>query len=154
MLAPAVPVIMKDFHEESTTFATFVVSIFVLGFAVGPLFLAPLSEIYGRVPIYNTCNVLFVAFTIMCATAQDSAMILACRFWSGVAGVASITCGSGTISDMIPQDQRGRAVAIWSMGPLLGPVIGPICGGAIVNSVSWRWVFWVIVILVSKSRIT
>jgi multidrug resistance protein len=140
---------MAEFHEESKIFATFVVSIFVLGFAVGPLILAPLSEIYGRVPVYNTCNVLFLGFTILCATAKDSGMILAARFWAGLAGVAVITCGAGTIADIIPLAQRGRAMALWTMGPLLGPVIGPVAGGFLVEARGWRWVFWVIVILVS-----
>jgi multidrug resistance protein len=151
MLAPAVPLIMAEFHEESKIFATFVVSIFVLGFAVGPLTLAPLSEIYGRVPVYNTCNVLFLVFTILCAIAKDSGMILAARFWAGLTGVAVITCGAGTIADLIPVAQRGRAMAIWTMGPLLGPVIGPVAGGFLVEARGWRWVFWVIVILVSTA---
>jgi MFS family permease len=40
-------------------------------------------------------------------------------------GVAVITCGGGSISDMLPPEKRGRAMAIWSVGPILGPVIGP-----------------------------
>lgn len=153
MLAPAVPDIIAEFHETSTVYATFVVSIFVLGFAAGPPIIAPLSEIYGRVPVYNICNVLFVTFTILCAIAKDSGMLLAARFWAGVAGVATITCGSGTIVDMMPTAERGRAMALWSMGPLLGPVIGPIAGGALVEKKGWRWIFWVIVILVSPWRV-
>jgi multidrug resistance protein len=141
MLAPAVPLIMAEFHEES--------KIFVLGFAVRPLLLAPLSEIYGRVPVYNTCNVLFLESTILCAIAKDSDMILAARFWAGLAGVAVITCSAGTLADLTPLAQRGRAMAIWNMGPSLGPVIGPVAGGFLVEARGWRWIFWVIVILVS-----
>ncbi|KAH8804385.1 major facilitator superfamily domain-containing protein [Xylogone sp. PMI_703] len=147
MLAPAVPDIMAEFHVSSSVYATFVVSIFVLGFSVGPLVIAPLSESYGRVPIYNTCNVLFIVFTVLCAIAKDASMLLAARFLAGVAGVATVTCGSGTIADMLPTAERGRAMALWSMGPLLGPVIGPIAGGYLVEARGWRWVFWVIVIL-------
>lgn len=149
MLAPGVPLIMADFHNDSTTFATFVVSIFILGFAVGPLFLAPLSEVYGRTPVYNTCNVCFVGFTILCAMAKDSGMLLAARFWAGLVGVATITCGSGSIADLMPREQRGRAMALWSVGPLMGPVIGPVVAGILVERRGWRYVFWVITVLVS-----
>ncbi|TVY78408.1 Efflux pump [Lachnellula suecica] len=51
MFAPGVPEVMEEFGISSQIFATFVVSIFVLGFAFGPLIVAPLSEVYGRVSI-------------------------------------------------------------------------------------------------------
>lgn len=124
MLAPSVEQVMSDFHTTSEFFATFVVSIFVLGFACGPLVLAPLSELYGRVVIYNVTNVLFVLGTIMCGVSQSPAMLLVFRFVSGFVGVATITIGSGTIADIMPRERRGRAVSIWAVGTILGPIVG------------------------------
>lgn len=149
MLAPAVQQVMNDFKTTSTTFATFVVSVFVLGFACGPLLLAPLSELYGRVAIYNITNVLFLGFTIVCACSRNTAMLLAFRFLSGFAGVATITVGSGTIADIMPREQRGKAVSVWSVGTILGPMVGPVIGGYVTEVAGWRWIFWVSSIAVS-----
>jgi multidrug resistance protein len=149
MLAPAAQLIMDDYHTTSTIFATFSVSIFVLGFASGPLLLAPLSELYGRVVIYNITNVLFLLFTILCAVSKNESMFLTFRFLSGFAGVATITIGSGTIADLMPREKRGKAVSIWSVGTILGPMVGPIIGGYVTEVAGWRWMFWVISIVVS-----
>ncbi|MCJ1265020.1 hypothetical protein MMC22_004895 [Lobaria immixta] len=148
MLAPGVQLVMEDFNTSSTTFATFVVSIFVLGFACGPLVLAPLSELYGRVIIYNITNVLFLGFTMLCAVSQNQSMLLAFRFLSGFAGVATITVGSGTIADIMPREERGKAVSVWSVGPILGPMVGPIIGGYVTEVAGWRWMFWAISIAI------
>lgn len=149
MLAPAVQLIMDDYHTTSTIFATFSVSIFVLGFASGPLLLAPLSELYGRVVIYNITNVLFLLFTMLCAVSKNANMFLTFRFLSGFVGVATITIGSGTIADLMPREKRGKAVSIWSVGTILGPMVGPIVGGYVTEVAGWRWMFWVISIVVS-----
>ncbi|KAH8585651.1 major facilitator superfamily domain-containing protein [Bisporella sp. PMI_857] len=146
MFAPGIAKVLAEFNSDSNTDATFVVSIFVLGFAFGPLLLAPLSELYGRLPVYHTCNVAFVICTVLCATAQNMDMLMAFRFLAGFAGVATITCGGGTIVDMMPPEQRGGAMAIWSLGPLLGPIIGPVAGGFLIEAAGWRWVFWLITI--------
>ncbi|KAI1848736.1 hypothetical protein JX266_005595 [Neoarthrinium moseri] len=148
MLAPGVEQLMQEFRTDSTLFATFVVSIFVLGFASGPLLLAPLSELYGRVLIYNITNMLFLVFTIMCALSQNQGMILAFRFLSGFVGVATITIGSGTIADLMPREKRGKAVSLWSVGPILGPMVGPIIGGYVTEASGWRWMFWTISIVI------
>ncbi len=149
MLAPAVELVLTDFHISSAEFSTFVVSIFVLGFACGPLLLAPLSELYGRVVIYNITNILFLAFTIMCAISKNGPMLLAFRFLSGFAGVATIAIGSGTIADIMPREKRGKAVSVWSVGTILGPMVGPIIGGYVTETLGWRWMFWIISIAVS-----
>ncbi|KAG9570357.1 hypothetical protein KCU97_g16019, partial [Aureobasidium melanogenum] len=52
MFAPGVPDVLREFKETSVTLAAFVVSVYLLGFAVGPLIISPLSEIYGRRPVY------------------------------------------------------------------------------------------------------
>lgn len=120
---------------------------YVVGFAFGPLIMAPLSEIYGRVPIYHVCNLLFVAMSVGCALAPTLNALIGIRFLAGVFGCAAITNGGGTIADMIPQENRGTALVVFSIGPLLGPVIGPIAGGFLTEAAGWRWTFWLITII-------
>jgi MFS family permease len=55
------------------------------------------------------------------------------------------------MADMFRVEQRGAAMAVWSLGPLLGPVIGPVAGGYLSAAKGWRWVFWVITMVVSFS---
>ena len=151
MLAPGVPLILEEFQVDNNQLATFVVSVFVLGYATGPLLIAPLSELYGRNVVYHVFNVLFIIFTVACALADNMGMLVAFRFFAGFAGVTVLTCGSGSIVDLMPQEQRGRAMACWSLGPLIGPVVGPVCAGFFVEEIGWRWVFWIIAIAVSGS---
>ncbi|KAK1756338.1 MFS general substrate transporter [Echria macrotheca] len=148
MMAPAVQEIMADLDTDSTLFATFSVSIFVLGFASGPLLLAPLSELYGRAIVYNVTNALFLLFTVLCGQATSPGSFLALRFLSGFVGVATITIGSGTIADLMPRDKRGKAVSAWAVGTILGPMIGPIVGGYVAEAAGWRWMFHVMTIVV------
>jgi len=105
-----------------------------------------MSEMFGRMPIYNICNVLFIVFNIACALSNSMGMLIAFRLLAGCAGASPLTLGGGTIADMFPPEQRAGAMAIYSMGPLLGPIIGPVCGGFLVESLSWRWVFWILAI--------
>jgi multidrug resistance protein len=135
--APGVPQVLKAFHESSNIMAAFVVSVYILGFAIGPLIIAPMSELYGRKWLYNICNLLFVIFNVACALSKSMGMLIAFRFLAGCAGSAPLTLGGGTIADLFPPQQRAGAMAIWSMGPLLGPVVGPVCGGFLVEAMSW-----------------
>ncbi|KAF6806648.1 transporter C1529.01-like protein 3 [Colletotrichum sojae] len=147
MFAPGIPKIMMEFHETSSMTATFVVSVYVLGFAFGPLIVAPLSEVYGRAPLYIYGNVLFTLFTVGTALAQNMPMLMAFRFLMGLAGSVPITIGSGSIADIMPVEQRGRAMSAWALGPLLGPCIGPVAGGYLIQAAGWRWVYWLVTIL-------
>lgn len=149
MFAPGVPDIMKEFGSTNENLATFILSVYIAGFAFGPLLAAPMSELYGRAICYNVANVFFIIFTVAAALSKNMGMLIAFRFLMGFAGSTPITNGSGTISDMFPVEQRGKAMAIWALGPLLGPAIGPVAGGFLVEATNWRWVFWVIAIVVS-----
>lgn len=144
MLAPGIPEVMREFDSTNQTVASFVVSVYVLGYAVGPLIIAPLSELYGRLIIYHSCNSLFICVTIACAVAPDMGSLIFFRFVEGCAGSAPLTIGGGSIADMIVQEKRGGAMAIFALGPILGPVVGPVAGGYLSQTKGWRWVFWVI----------
>ena len=148
MFAPGVPDVMTEFHSTSSTLAGFVVSVYVLGYAFGPIIIAPLSELYGRLPVYHVSNLLFVVFTVACAVASNLNMLIGFRFLQGTFGSTPLTIGGGTIADMIVQQKRGAVMSIWALGPLMGPVIGPVAGGYLSQSKGWRWVFWVIAMAV------
>jgi multidrug resistance protein len=152
MFAPGVPEVLRDFRSTNHTLGSFVVSVYVLGYAIGPMVVAPCSEAYGRLPVYHVANVLFIIFTVACAVSSNLNMLIGFRFLEGMAGSAPITIGGGTIADLFIQEQRGGALAIWSMGPLIGPVVGPIAGGFLSKAKGWRWVFWVITMAVCISR--
>lgn len=151
MFAPGIPKIMVEFNETSATTATFVVSVYVLGFAFGPLLVAPMSEVLGRSLLYNWGNVLFTGFTVGSALAKNMPMLMAFRFLMGLAGSVPITIGSGSIADLMPIELRGRAMSAWALGPLLGPCIGPVAGGYLIKAAGWRWVYWLVTIVVSCS---
>lgn len=121
MVAPGILNILRDFHSSSATLGSFVVSIYILGYALGPLIVAPVSEIYGRLPVYHACNAMFVAWTLACAFAPNLGALLVFRFFQGAVGVCALTIGSGTISDLIPNETRGKFMSVYSIGPLLGP---------------------------------
>ena len=116
MFAPSVPQVLTEFDVHSDTLATWVVSVYILGFAAGPLIVAPLSEIYGRVVVYNVCNLIFLLFTIACALARSMNQLIVFRFFAGAFGVSPITNGGGSIADMMKPERRGGAMAIWAMG--------------------------------------
>jgi multidrug resistance protein len=149
MFAPGIPQVMADFHSDSDMLATFVVSVYLLGFALGPVIIAPLCEMYGRIPLYASCNIFFVIFCIASALSKSLGQLIAFRFLMGCAGVAPLTIGAGTIADIMPVEKRGKAMSIYSIGPLVGPVLGPVGGGYMIQAIGWRWVYWLLTILVS-----
>ncbi|KAJ5796548.1 MFS multidrug transporter [Penicillium psychrosexuale] len=147
MFAPSVPQLMEEFNTTNTLLGSFVVTVYVLGFAIGPLILAPASELVGRAIIYHICNLGFTVFTIACAVSTNMGMLIVFRFFQGCFGSAPVTNGGGTIADLIVQEKRGGVIAIYALGPLLGPVIGPVAGGYLAAARGWRWVFWVLTIV-------
>jgi MFS family permease len=122
MFAPGAQELVAEFHLTSSTIEAFTVSIYVLGFALGPLLLAPLSELYGRFIIIHFYNVFYFAFTLGCAFSTDVAMFLVFRFICGCAASGPMSIGGGIVADVSSQEKRGKAVAIFAAGPLLGPV--------------------------------
>jgi MFS family permease len=122
MFAPGALALVSDFNITNTVVASLAVAIYILGFSVGPLFLASMSETYGRIIVYHCCNVVYIGFTIGCALSTDSAIVLVFRFLCGCAASSPMAVGGGTIADLHVPEERGKAMAIFGIGPLLGPV--------------------------------
>lgn len=125
MFAPGANIMEREFHFNSETIEVLTVTIASLGFAVGPLFVAPLSEVYGRVPIYRTSAIFYLGFTVGCARSTHVAEFLIFRLLTGFSAASYMSCGGGTIADLLPKEERGAAIAMFTAGPLLGPVRRP-----------------------------
>ncbi|KAH8595457.1 major facilitator superfamily domain-containing protein [Bisporella sp. PMI_857] len=140
--APALSIIAKDFGIDNGARSQLSLSSFVLGYAIGPLFIGPLSEMYGRAPVLRLANLFYLIFNTACGFSRSNSQIVVFRVLSGMGGSAPLTIGGGVIGDCFAAEERGSAVGIYSLAPLLGPAIGPIAGGFISEKVSWRWVFY------------
>ncbi|KAI9645771.1 MFS siderochrome iron transporter 1 [Ciborinia camelliae] len=116
------------------------VSLFVLGFAIGPLLWAPLSELYGRQVLFIGTYAMLTAFNAGAAGAKNIQTLLIMRFFAGAFGSSPLTNAGGVIADMFSAAHRGVAMSIFAAAPFLGPVIGPIVGGFLGDSEGWRWV--------------
>ncbi|KAF4601559.1 hypothetical protein EYR40_004757 [Pleurotus pulmonarius] len=141
MIAPAAEAMSRDFGITSSVVTAHTISVFVLAYATGPLFLGPLSEIFGP-RVVQLANLFYLAWNIGCGFAQNTGQLIAFRFLAGLHGSAPLSIGGGVISDTWGTHERGKAIAIYSLAPLLGPVIGPVAGAWIAEKSTWRWVFW------------
>lgn len=134
-----------DSFNVSMEVSTLQVSLMVCGFAVGPLLWSPLSEMYGRKPVYIVALGIYVVFNIPCALAQNIGTLLVCRFLCGFFASVALTLAGGTIGDLFDNAaERGGAIAYFAAAPYAGPVLGPIAGGWIgIGTHTWRWIYWV-----------
>lgn len=137
---------MKHEFGQSDIVATLGLSTFVLGIALGPLFLGPLSEFYGRRPIYLASWALFLIWLIPSAVARNTATIVTTRFIAGFAGSAFLSVAGGTVSDVFTREQIQSPMTIISLSPFIGPSLGPLLGGFINYYTNWRWTYYVLII--------
>ncbi|KAI5122575.1 hypothetical protein M0805_004792 [Coniferiporia weirii] len=138
--------LIKQF-DLSTEVATLTISLFVAGYCVGPLLWGPLSEQYGRRPIFIITFVVYTGFQVGCALSQNTASIIIFRLLGGIFAAAPLTNSGALISDMWDAGTRGKALAVFTLAPFAGPSLGPVVGGYINTSgASWRWLFWTLTI--------
>jgi multidrug resistance protein len=129
---------------NSRIVATLGLALFVFGLGLSPMLLGPLSEFYGRRPIYIVGYIFFTIWLFPCAFGQNIQTILIARFLDGFSGSAFLSVAGGTVGDMFNREQLQGPMMIYSAAPFLGPGIGPIIGGFINYNVSWRWSYYVL----------
>ncbi|KAF2877861.1 major facilitator superfamily domain-containing protein [Massariosphaeria phaeospora] len=138
--------VAEEFHV-SLEVALLSITLFVVGFGIGPMVFAPLSEIMGRRPIYMSTLLLAVIFTIPGAVAQNIETLLITRAIAGIAFSAPMTLVGGTLADLWKNEERGVPMAAFSAAPFIGPAIGPLVGGFLSDAAGWRWLYWIQLIL-------
>ncbi|KAI0149676.1 MFS general substrate transporter [Hypoxylon sp. NC0597] len=143
MLAPALESISADLgtgEEETQIF----LSIFVLAFAFGPMVLSPLAEVFGRRPVWILSSCFYILWNTVAGFSRTPGLMIASRILSGIGASAEFAITNPVLSDCWIPSQRGVSFTISTFIPLLGPAIGPIIGGAVSQSIGWRWTFWIL----------
>lgn len=135
------------FHV-STEIGILGISLYVLGFATGPILWAPFSELYGRRPPLLISSFGFSIFCIAVAVGKDLQTVLICRFFGGFMGACPLTCVGAVFADMFDNRTRGIAVTVFSIAVFSGPLLAPFIGGFIDESyLGWRWTEYITAIM-------
>ncbi|KAI5841257.1 MFS multidrug transporter [Tricharina praecox] len=146
VITPGIKGVQEEFGV-SREVALLSVTLFVVGFGIGPMAFAPMSEILGRRIIYVTTLGVSVLFIIPCALAKNIQTLLVCRALCGIAMSAPMTLVGGSLADLWKNEERGVPMAVFSAAPFIGPAIGPLIGGYLDMSNGWRWLYWIQLIL-------
>uniref|UniRef100_A0A8H8CE03 Major facilitator superfamily (MFS) profile domain-containing protein n=1 Tax=Psilocybe cubensis TaxID=181762 RepID=A0A8H8CE03_PSICU len=140
---PSIPGIIEKFNV-SRTIATLGLSLYIIGYGVGPLIFSPLSEIpsIGRTPVYMATLLIFVLLQLPIIYAPNIQTLLAMRFFTGFFGSPALATGGASIQDMFPIIKLPYALIVWSVTASCGPILGPIIGGFAAQNRNWTWPLW------------
>jgi DHA1 family multidrug resistance protein-like MFS transporter len=121
--------------------ATLGLSLYVLGYGIGPLIFSPLSEIprIGRNPVYIITMFLFVILSIPTAFVGNFAGLMVLRFLQGFFGSPCLASGGASIGDIYSLDKLPYAMMSWVSAAYCGPALGPLLSGFAVPVKGWRW---------------
>lgn len=141
IMAPALSIMAAEFDMSSPE-AAMALSIYVLATALGPLFISPLTEVYGRQVVLHASNVWFLAWNMTCGFANSKGILISARFLAGLGASAIYALAGGVLGDMWDPEERGRSLSWYLAIPLVAVAAGPVLGGIITAHTSWRWMFW------------
>lgn len=114
--------------------------------SIFPLWWSSFSESVGRRTIYLISFILFLLWNILSAISTSIGMLIVMRILGGGAAASVQAVGAGTIADIWEVRERGKAMGIFYLGPLMGPLFAPIIGGALAQRLGWRSTQWFLVI--------
>ncbi|CZR68648.1 related to multidrug resistant protein [Phialocephala subalpina] len=140
--------ITTEFHC-SELMATVGLSTFILGMGISPLFLSPLSEFYGRRPIYVISLLFSVIWLIVCVFAKNVQTIIIARLLGGLSGAAFLSVAGANAGDLFEHHELQLPMTIYSGIQFMGPEMGPIIGGFINYYATWHWTYYFMLIWTS-----
>jgi EmrB/QacA subfamily drug resistance transporter len=132
------------------------VNAYVLSFAVLLMTAAALGDRFGRRRIFAAGLALFAAASAGCALAPDAGWLIAARTLQGAGAAALMPLSLALLSAAFPPPARPRALGVFSAIVGSSVALGPLVGGAVVEGVSWSWIFWlnvpIALVLIRLSR--
>jgi DHA1 family multidrug resistance protein-like MFS transporter len=144
IFSPAIPSLLKT-YGISREVCTLGVTLYVFGFAFGPLIFGPFSEVKGKYLPLVLSMFGFTAFSIATAASKDFHSLLILRYFTGFFGSGPLTLCGAVFADMFSPQQRGIAIVIFCLMVFIGPLTAPFVGGFIMMnpSLGWRWTAYI-----------
>jgi EmrB/QacA subfamily drug resistance transporter len=138
----ALPVIHRDLGASIQSLE-WTVNAYVLAYAVLLLTGAALGDRFGRKRMFLIGMSVFTAASAAAALAPSTGLLVAARAIQGT-GAAMVTPLTLTLlAEAFPAQRRGMAIGVWSGVSGIAVALGPLVGGAVVQSISWHWIFWI-----------
>src|SRR5213080_5050930 len=141
VVTTALPVIRRDLHATISQLE-WTVNAYTLTFAVLLLTGAALGDRFGRRRLFVFGLLLFTGASAFAALSTSANALDIARAVQGVGGAIIAPLTLTILSAAVPAERRGLALGIWGGIGGLAVALGPLVGGAIVNGVSWHWIFW------------
>jgi EmrB/QacA subfamily drug resistance transporter len=142
VVSVALPTIHRDLGA-SIQALEWTVNAYVLSYAVLLLTGAALGDRFGRKRMFVIGISIFTAASAMAALAPSTGLLVAARAVQG-AGAAVVTPLTLTLlAEAFPDEKRGIAIGVWSGISGIAVALGPLVGGAVVQGISWHWIFWI-----------
>jgi EmrB/QacA subfamily drug resistance transporter len=131
-------------HRLEASLATLEWTLNAYSLVFGALMLtgAALGDRFGRRRMYVLGLMTFVAGSVFAAVSSAAGMLIAARVVQGAGAAVVVPLTLTLISDAFPAEKRGAAIGLWGGITGLGVAAGPVVGGAIVQGLSWQWIFW------------
>jgi EmrB/QacA subfamily drug resistance transporter len=141
VVSTALSTIRLDF-DASIEQLEWTVNSYNLSFAVLLITAAALGDRYGRRNLYAVGLAVFSVASAACALAPDIGWLIAGRAVQGAGAALIMPLGLALLSAAFPPEKRGAAIGIFSAITGLSVASGPLVGGAVVEGISWEWIFW------------
>ncbi|KAL8794142.1 MAG: hypothetical protein Q9195_003327 [Heterodermia aff. obscurata] len=145
IILPSLSDIATDL-DSTATVTNLSIAVYMLSMSIFPLWWSSFSETVGRRTIYLVSFALFLLWNILAAISTNIAMLVIFRLLGGGAASSVQAVGAGTIADLWEVQERGKAMGIFYLGPLMGPLLAPILGGILGEKLGWRSTQWALVI--------
>ena len=134
-------------YGVSTQYVAYTTGFYMLGLGVGSVVMSPTAILYGKRPIYLLGVTLLVISAIWCAVSPNYPSLAVARVFQGIA-VSPVEClPSATIAEIYFLHERAYRIGIYTLLLLGGKNLVPLVSAAIINSMGWRWVFWIVAII-------
>ncbi|GFF54347.1 endochitinase [Aspergillus lentulus] len=148
------PILAAGFNQVSESYGVstqkvaYTTGLYMLGLGVGSVIMSPTAILWGKRPVYLLGATLFVLSAVWCALSPNYPSLVIARIFQGIA-VSTVEClPSATIAEIYFLHERAYRVGIYTLLLLGGKNLVPLVSAAIIGRMGWRWVFWIVAIIV------